>query len=310
MAIESVTERYGSAQTYTTIDASFAFQRGNAERKPGSLRACPMDIGNTSVRRSALLATIAVAKRFRPRRESVLFLTGTLCVKYGDLVNLSEALALQFIAAHTSIPVPKVYCAFTHKGCTYILMERIKGDTLIRGWGSRSEESKAKIFSQLKKMVDEMRRLPAPGHGISDVVGGPLYDERFAGPTSMVGPFETIHDFHLFLRNGFTEPVENYPEINDMMRLQDRHWPMPVFTHGDLSAFNILVRGDDVVGIIDWETAGWYPTYWEYTMACLQGNRMFMWWTEESDRFLDAMPEEVVMENLRLKYFGLFPSFR
>jgi len=34
-----------------------------------------------------------------------------------------------------------------------------------------------------------------------------------------------------------------------------------VFTHGDLSSLNVLVRGDQIVGIIDWETAGWYPSY-------------------------------------------------
>jgi hypothetical protein len=31
---------------------------------------------------------------------------------------------------------------------------------------------------------------------------------------------------------------------------------------------NILVRSDaTVAAIIDWECAGWYPEYWEYTMA-------------------------------------------
>ncbi|OAA34501.1 Aminoglycoside phosphotransferase [Metarhizium rileyi] len=37
---------------------------------------------------------------------------------------------------------------------------------------------------------------------------------------------------------------------------QDRDWGPPVFTHGDLNRFNILVRGDQVVGIIDWEFEG------------------------------------------------------
>lgn len=271
-----------------------------------------MDIGNTSVRRSAL----------------------SLVSNHCSCETLSSAARERSIPyRHTMRQVwrsrkplrsfsPSIHCrTYVHSGsegllCLHSQRVHIHFDgkdkrrhTYTRV-GIEVGGIKGKDFQPAEKMVDEMRRLPAPGYGISNVVGGPLYDERFAGPTSMVGPFETIHDFHLFLRNGFTEPVENYPEINDMMRLQDRHWPMPVFTHADLSAFNILVRGDDVVGIIDWETAGWYPTYWEYTMACLQGNRMFMWWTEESDRFLDAMPEEVVMENLRLKYFGLFPSFR
>jgi hypothetical protein len=30
---------------------------------------------------------------------------------------------------------------------------------------------------------------------------------------------------------------------------------------------DVLVRDDGIVGIIDWETAGLLPSYWEYTTA-------------------------------------------
>ncbi|KAF8119967.1 kinase-like domain-containing protein [Boletus edulis] len=286
-------------------------EREHNVQRQDKARSGQMNIGsNTPFRRVTLIAAIRAARYLRPQHGNVLFLTGKLCVKYGSLVQLSEAFALQFVAAHTSIPVPKVHCAFVQDGCTYILMDRIKGDMLVRGWASRTDESKANIFGQLRKMVDEMRKLPAPGHCISNVVGGSLYDSRFAGTSSTIGPFDTIQDFHLFLRNGMKEPPENYPEVGDLMRLQDQPWPMPVFTHADLSSFNILVRGDDVVGIIDWETAGWYPIYWEYTMACLEANPMNMWWKEEADHYLEPMQREVEMEALRLKYFGRFPWFQ
>jgi RIO-like serine/threonine protein kinase len=32
-------------------------------------------------------------------------------------------------------------------------------------------------------------------------------------------------------------------------------WPLK-FIHGDLSSLNIIVRGDTIVGLIDWQTAG------------------------------------------------------
>lgn len=35
-------------------------------------------------------------------------------------------------------------------------------------------------------------------------------------------------------------------------------------THGDLLPQNILVEGSTITGIIDWETAGYYPAFWEY----------------------------------------------
>lgn len=46
---------------------------------------------------------------------------------YGDL---AEANTMQFIASKTSIPVPRVHCAFVDKGQTYIAIERIRGTTL------------------------------------------------------------------------------------------------------------------------------------------------------------------------------------
>jgi thiamine kinase-like enzyme len=41
-------------------------------------------------------------------------------------------------------------------------------------------------------------------------------------------------------------------------------------THGDLCPLNILVESKDILhiaGIVDWETAGAYPEYWEYVNA-------------------------------------------
>ncbi|KAH8084299.1 hypothetical protein BXZ70DRAFT_1002380 [Cristinia sonorae] len=43
------------------------------------------------------------------------------------------------------------------------------------------------------------------------------------------------------------------------------------FVHGDLLPQNILVEGSTITAIIDWETAGFYPAFWEYCrMHCSQ----------------------------------------
>lgn len=41
-----------------------------------------------------------------------------------------------------------------------------------------------------------------------------------------------------------------------MAAKQNGPWGPPVFTHGDLNPFNVFIRGDQVVGITDWEFAG------------------------------------------------------
>ncbi|KAL5366197.1 kinase-like protein [Aspergillus floccosus] len=237
-------------------------------------------VNDNLLNRYLVLLAIKVLKNIRPRKGTVLMLTGGLCVKYGRRVHLSEASTMRFISQHTSIPVPKVLCAFSRSGSTYIVMERIKGDIIGNGWVKRSESSKEKLLLQLAKMICDMRELQSPQNiGFASVDGGSLFDFRME--------YESGLD----------------PEVQELFEHQNnKSWPL-VFTHGDLSSLNILVRGDNIVGIIDWETAGWYPSYWEYTSA-YQVNPQNSFWINEIDKFLQPMPEELAMERVRQKYFG------
>lgn len=219
-------------------------------------------------------------------------------------MRLSEASTMHFVAQNTSIPVPKVLCAFTHSGINYIVMERIQGEMIGFRWVKRSEESKARLLSQLKEMIQEMRELQPPeGMGVANSDGGSLYDCRLPGSSLCFGPFRTVRDFHRHLRTGLDfDGIDVNAEVQDLVKQQNKDWPL-VFTHGDLSSLNILASEDKIVGIIDWETAGWYPSYWEYTTAC-QVNPQNSFWINEIDKFLIPMPEELSMERTRQKYFG------
>jgi hypothetical protein len=68
---------------------------------------------------------------------------------------------------------------------------------------------------------------------------------------------------------------------------------------------NIITRGDEVVGIVDWETAGWWPEYWEYT-STWHVNLYNELWREEVDKFLEPKVEELDIERVRRKFFGDF----
>lgn len=268
--------------------------------------ARPEQINASTSQRYLTLLAIKLLKRFRPRKGTVLFLSKNICVKYGALVNLNEATTIQFVAKHTSVPVPRVYCAFATSERSYIVMERVHGEPVGQGWLNRSEESRRKILDQLKDMVGEIRRIKPPtGTGVAHVDGGPLFDLRLPGTSNHFGPFETIQDFHRHLRNGLEAHPEHKPEISELISQQDALQSDLVFTHGDLSSLNVLASGDKVVGIIDWETAGWYPSYWEYTTAW-NVNPQNQFWQDEVDKFLQPMHKELEMEKIRLKFFGLF----
>ncbi|ATY61091.1 kinase-like domain [Cordyceps militaris] len=241
--------------------------------------------------------------RLFPRAGPVIFLSSRICVKSSPFTSLAEASAMRLVAKHTTVPVPKVYSAFEHKGCVFIVMERIDGVMLARGWLRRTPESRNRILESIRSMILQIRQIPAPGHGVSNVDGGPIYDGRLPGP-NFWGPFQTIHDFHRELRGGVDEPAYDgtaIPEFGPLIDFHNQQWSSPIFTHGDLSSLNILARGDEVVGIIDWETAGWMPPYWEYTSAW-HVNPQNQFWQQEVDRFLEPLPEALAMETIRRKY--------
>lgn len=277
------------------------------ESKMTDLTLDSQPIHNTWFRRYLTVAAVKCLWRFRPRSGRALLISKKLCIKCGSFQHLSEAATMQFIAKHTSIPVPKIYCAFKRKDWTYIVMERIDGEMVYLEWSMRTEESKAKILAQLKRMIEEMRRLPPPkGAHVANVDGGSLYDSRLPGQQGNLGrfgPFNTVQDFHRYIRRDHAAHPGNPAEINDLISYHEAMSPAVCFTHGDLSGLNILVRGDEVVGLIDWETAGWYPSYWEYTMA-MNKNPYLRFWQTEMAKVLEPRLNELAMEEVRERYFG------
>ena len=148
-----------------------------------------------------------------------------------------------------------------HKGLVFVVAERIRGDNVSVGWGLWSEESRAKILYQLKGMIAELRALCPAGSSVANVDGGPVCDCRLPAQP-LRGPFKTIRDFYRHLRGGVEAHEQNLLlGVYELIDFHEQAWPQPVFTHGDLSSFKILVDGDKVVGIVDWETAGWLPSY-------------------------------------------------
>lgn len=234
-------------------------------------------------------------------------------VKRGHRVHLTEGATMKYLAERTHIPVPKVYCSFLHKNTAYIVMERIQGEELPRAWKRLSQGPLEAIFAQLRQMFQELRALTPPsGTGIESCVGGSLFDSRISRGKPRFGPFKTIQQFHFWLRHDLKpedlkgrEKQPDWDDLQDMMSKQDGPWPPPVFTHGDMNPFNIIVREGNVVGVIDWEFSGWYPQYWEY-MSAWFGNVTRTEWQSMLDRFLDRpSPEEFKMEEVRNRWWGI-----
>ncbi|KAL8713680.1 MAG: hypothetical protein Q9220_002206 [cf. Caloplaca sp. 1 TL-2023] len=281
-------------------------------QEPSRSVSVPKDepINDTFLRRTLTLLATKIPRSWKkhPREDYFYLPHKKLLIRRGRGENFTEAQTIQFIARHTSIPVSKIYCSFKKKGQVYLVTEWIEGHDIASGWRSRSEQSKTKLLDQLRHMITEMRQIPHPEHlGVASVTGGPVHDGRLSDPKEIFGPFKTVADFHLHVREGFDEDhTPERPELGQVVVEHREPWQI-CFTHGDLNAFNIIVRGDEVAGIIDWENAGWLPSYWEYTNAW-HVNPFNTWWQDEVDKFLEREPKGLAMDRLRRKYWSMFGS--
>ncbi|KAI9681638.1 MAG: hypothetical protein M1829_000837 [Trizodia sp. TS-e1964] len=224
-------------------------------------------INNTTPQRARvyLLRKIPRVWRYSPA-PGVLLLPFNIVLKFSRHASLSEAHTLEFVSKNTSIPVPRVITAFESKdGLRYILMTRIPGVPLSRVFGLLSEEKQRNIMHQLRGYIDELRaiRNAEPGY-VGAVNQGPLHDERvYSGP---FGPFNSVPEFHKALRLGI-DGNSGHAILDNMIERENMREYSCRMTHGDFAFRNIIYQGEKVTGIVDWETAGWYPDYWEYASA-------------------------------------------
>lgn len=189
----------------------------------------------------------------------------------------NEFNALRVVRQHTSIPTPSALdVVLGPKDPTesfispaYLLTTRIRGLPLFRCLYVLSDQDFERIATQLKDYIAQLRDIPnpfPPNKAISNTLGEACRDTRIGG-AKPVGPFADEAAFSQVVRFS-DEPARRGHKI--------------VFTHADLNPRNILVdqiirsdgsTGWEVSGIVDWESAGNYPEYWEYTKAMFEGFR-------------------------------------
>ncbi|TIA27792.1 hypothetical protein D6C78_11009 [Aureobasidium pullulans] len=179
-------------------------------------------------------------------------------------------------------------------------MERIHGETLERLWPSLSQVEKEEISARLKASMDELRRLPSPGVFCA-LKRRPLPDRLLqadGNSSADDGTYESEQELNSALLARYaaskTRPAGK-------LKLYCRIWPTvfsehpSTFTHGDLQRKNILVfteAGTRNIALLDWETAGWYPSYWEYVRALFACARFEDDWGLWLDTFLKPFPKE------------------
>lgn len=275
-------------------------------RDPGQLPG-PLPMSTEIEAATASLPTIR-----DPRFGRVVVVRERFIVKYGTHVLENEGFALLFLEEHPSIPAPRLYAMYREDGKLYLVIEFKSGRDLDGLWADLSENEKISILGQLKSIWDAMRSIATQGF-FGNVTRGPLQHRFFLWRETepkITGPFEKEEDLDLALALRSQLIWESNQRRGWTSEFFARHLPVALkghrstFTHADLHRKNILIeelpaegsteRRFRVSAIVDWEMAGWYPSYWEYASCFVD----FQWtedWPEKVEYILDPWPLEAAM---------------
>ncbi|KAK3905578.1 kinase-like domain-containing protein [Staphylotrichum tortipilum] len=213
----------------------------------------------------------------RPSRLSV---GNIIVLPFGKILKFdapaNEIAAMEFVRVNTTIPVPKILAIYDRQpsGTAHILMTQLPGIPLDTALPTLTPSQLTSIARQLASFITQLRALP-PSQGPNGAlhIGGtapstPGYDHRLG--SQPWGPFPSFSAFHTFLR--FGEPLADWEPAVAAVHARDYGVR---FAHADLAPRNVLVdpREGRVTGVVDWEFAGWYPEYWEYTKMFYGGVR-------------------------------------
>ena len=203
-------------------------------------------------------------------------------------------------------------------------MEFIPGSNLFEAWPGLSAFQRGNVCLDLKRQVGQLRNLPSPGYfggvGKQQMPDGVFWTgEEDGGNPGVNGPFHSENELvDALVRktllidqtwNGWgPQRAQFYQRM--LPKVLQNH--APVFTHGDLQKKNIILQSrpgsedsltttnkdDDIlqpaglrVCLVDWEKAGWYPSYWEYCAASW-AFRFDDDWPEYLEKVLDPWPAE------------------
>ncbi|KAJ4011814.1 hypothetical protein NW766_007114 [Fusarium irregulare] len=207
------------------------------------------------------------------------------CNSDSDTIR-NEYNALQVLEQKTSIPAPRALDIVSpdtgDDDFSYLLMSRVPGTSLATCQDALSDQDCATVSAQLKDCISQMRDIPNPSKmAICNTLGEACRDPRIRD-WAPIGPCPDEASFSQHLRFS-DEPSRRGHKI--------------VFTHGDLNPRNIMVerttnstgaRGWRLSGIIDWETAGYYPDYWDYTKSMFESFR----WTRRYNNMIEGVFSE------------------
>ncbi|KAK4042347.1 kinase-like domain-containing protein [Parachaetomium inaequale] len=171
-----------------------------------------------------------------------------------------EAEKIRFVTEKApEVPVPEVVHTWINHDLdrSFLITKRVKGEILDKAWPKLSPLQRIQIADDVARFCVALAAHTSTR--FETVTGLPVSNERWlmddtpeSHPTwkpGLLGPFSQ-EAMQAYLANISTEPS---PDVEAEFH----------FYHADLGPTNIMVSDDGrLSGIIDWESAAYYPRFW------------------------------------------------
>ncbi|KAI0688803.1 hypothetical protein C8T65DRAFT_589133 [Cerioporus squamosus] len=199
-----------------------------------------------------------------------------LYMKYGPRVRSTKAAAMKLVSQHTTIPVPWVLDTLQDAHGTCILMTRLPGVSFgeAQTLYDLSSEQLHNFETTLRDWFSQLQSIPLPPTArISSVDGSACHCYRVSHDRCF-GPFETEDQLYDYILRSI--PKRHHAGLQAKLDILRSRPHCLVFSHADLHPNNLdnsiwkpRVHAEPRLPIRkpDWECAGWYPEYWDYTNA-------------------------------------------
>lgn len=194
----------------------------------------------------------------------------------------------------TQIPAPKPIDVLETPNASSLLMTQVPGSPIGQLLDAITDKQVENVVFDLKRYIAQMRAIPnqVSKFQICNSTGGKILDWRIPDSQSGELRFETEVDFHNFLTRKMTGDTRR--------RAAKLHAVSHaiVFTHGDLYPRNILAENGKITGIVDWENAGFFLGYWEYTKMHYTVRHVIRWLADVVDQVFEGYRNELRVENM------------
>ncbi|KAM3557258.1 hypothetical protein ARSEF4850_005156 [Beauveria asiatica] len=182
-----------------------------------------------------------------------------LFAKRCDRSDDNEPAALALLEKYApDVPAPLLIDKFQDlDNVKWMISTKLPGTVTMATIFRMSYPQRREFVRDLAAVIKQINDIPNnTGRFICGAGGGRIYDWRCAMANGC-GPFDTEEAFTRHLSR------DSYVEDAIPSAFNTKH--RSVFTHSDLHTCNILRHNGRLTGIVDWESSGFMPEYWDFT---------------------------------------------